>query len=243
MKNVAAWRPTKYVRTAQGLRASDDAHELAAASRLVGDILARTYDAALRAHARGRLLDLGCGQAPLFASYRDLVDDVVCVDRGLAPGAIDHLDRVCDLDEPLPFPDASFDTILCTDVLEHLRRPDAAVAEVARLLRSGGKLIVGVPFLYWIHEDPHDYHRYTEYKLRAWCAEHRLDVIALEPYGGAPEVLLDMTAKALGRSPWLSALHLRAGRAVSRTRAWRRLSRASARRFPLGYCLVAEARR
>lgn len=78
----------------------------------------------------GSILDVGCDQAPL----RKLVHQpfrYVGVD--LLPGAAD---AVVDLDrDPLPYPDQNFDTVLCTDVLEHLERCHAAFDEICRVSR------------------------------------------------------------------------------------------------------------
>ena len=61
---------------------------------------------------------------------------------------------------------------------------------LARVLRPGGKLLLCVPFFYWIHEEPHDYYRYTEFALARFCELSELKIICLEAYGGLPEVLL-----------------------------------------------------
>lgn len=58
-----------------------------------------------------------------------------------------------------------FDTILCTQVLEHVPNPFLAANELHRVLKPGGRLIVTVPFLNNYHMEPHDYWRYTEYGL------------------------------------------------------------------------------
>ena len=87
----------------------------------------------------------------------------------------DYLDATADLNEGIPFPDASFDTVLSSSVFEHLRRPQFAFEETARVLASGGALILHVPFYYWLHEEPHDYYRYTEYALRDLASGAGLD--------------------------------------------------------------------
>ncbi len=204
------------------------------------------YEDALRRHARGALLDLGCGKVPLFGIYRDLITDVVCVDWA-GRGEVSHLDFVVDLNGPIPLPNSGFDTILATDVLEHISRPAHLFREISRLLRPDGVLIAGVPFLYWIHEEPHDYYRYTEFALRQLCEESGVTVLSVEPYGGAPEVVLDTIAKTLsyGRlgtsvvGRWMAMAAVLIGQASVGSGVGRRLSRATARNFPMGYCLIA----
>lgn len=115
----------------------------------------------VRQNARGRVLDIGCA------------------DRWIEP----HLPEGClyiGLDYPatggslygarpevfadasnLPLPNASIDTVLLLEVLEHLRHPAQALSEIARVLRPGGKLLLTMPFLYPVHDAPHDYQRFT----------------------------------------------------------------------------------
>ena len=129
----------------------------------------RTMTRAIRAHARGRLLDMGCGYVPLYDAYRDLVSENICIDWQNTAHVNPYLDQMVDLTGALPFERGSFDTVLLTDVLEHIPEPTNLICEIARILRPGGKLILGVPFFYWLHEVPHDYYRYTEFALRRFC--------------------------------------------------------------------------
>ena len=66
----------------------------------------------------------------------------------------------------LPLMGQSVDCVICTEVLEHLPRPERCVAEIHRLLRDGGVALISVPFLYPTHADPYDYQRFTEDGLR-----------------------------------------------------------------------------
>jgi len=66
----------------------------------------------------------------------------------------------------LPFRDGSFDCILCTEVLEHLREPQKAINEMRRVLRDGGKLILTTRFIFPLHDTPDDFYRFTKYGLR-----------------------------------------------------------------------------
>ncbi len=65
----------------------------------------------------------------------------------------------------LPFLDGSIDTVTMLFTLEHFARPDKAIAEAARVLRAEGLLLMTVPFFYPMHDEPHDYQRFTKYGL------------------------------------------------------------------------------
>ncbi len=71
----------------------------------------------------------------------------------------------------LPFPDGSFDGVVCTGTLEHLRDPRKAVGELFRVLRPGGLAHIDVPFIQGYHPDPVDYWRFTVEGLRLLCSE------------------------------------------------------------------------
>jgi SAM-dependent methyltransferase len=230
--------------TPQGLRGSRDERYLGIGSRFFADILARHYERAIRAHTTGRLLDLGCGHVPLYGIYRNLVTENICVDWENTRHVNPLLDQTADLCEELPFAPASFDTVLMTDVLEHLPEPLPVIHHVAAVLRTGGKLILGVPFFYWLHEEPHDYYRYTEHALRRFCALAGLRIVELSSYGGLPEVLVDLTSKGITVLPPKLAKRLRPlHSALSRLGAlgpFRKLSEWTRFSVPLGYILIAE---
>ncbi len=237
MRNAQDWRPTKFVESPAGLRGSRDAVHLPASSLVTADAVARKYEQMLRDHAKGKLLDVGAGMAPLYGVYRNLVDEVICIDWSDSP----YVDVQANLNEPLPFEENSFDTVLITDVLEHLPKPQMMFDEAARVLKPRGKLLVGVPFFYWIHERPHDYHRYTRFMLEHLCEQAALSVVQIEATGGSPEVIADMICKHSSVVPMLGSLtgHVLAGA----MRLWplSALSEKTTTWYPLGYTLVAES--
>jgi SAM-dependent methyltransferase len=242
MKNIDRWRPTKFVRTRGGLRASRDTRQVARCSRLVADRIATACYHALRTHARGVLLDLGCGFAPLYEIYRERVSETVCVDWAETLHTNSHVDQVLDLNQPLPIDTSSFDTILLTDVLEHIAEPGQLMSEVARLLRPDGTLILTVPFMYWLHEEPHDYYRFTRFALERFCMVNELTVLELSAYGGLPEVLFDLAGKGADCVPKIGPIVARMCVAVSRVCGLgvvRKFSSWTSSSFPLGYLLVA----
>jgi SAM-dependent methyltransferase len=207
------------------------------------DNVAPYYERAIRAHAHGRLLDMGCGYVPLYETYRDLVSENICIDWQNTAHVNPYLDQMVDLTEALPFESGSFDTILLTDVLEHIPEPMNLMREIARILRPSGKLILGVPFFYWLHEVPHDYFRYTEFALGRFCEQSGLRVVEVVPYGGLPEVLLDLISKGLNFLPRPLAASLRPLHTIAsslcKTKPVRKLSERTRASVPLGYVLCA----
>jgi hypothetical protein len=111
---------------------------------------------------------------------------------------------------------------------------------MTRLLKPAGKIILGVPFLYWIHEAPHDYYRYTKFALENFCQRNGLKVLYLEPYGGAPEVVIDIVSKLVVYSRRRTKYWAAIAGAYMNSAVGQRLSANTRLEFPLGYCLVAE---
>jgi SAM-dependent methyltransferase len=239
MKSSHLWQPSKFVRTKRGLAASPDPKEVGIRSRIVVNLMAAAYDGVLTEHATGSLLDAGCGKVPLYEVYRDLVSEIVCLDWENTLHPNPHLDLQTDLNKEIPLPDEQFDTVIATDVLEHLTEPSLFWAEVTRVLRPSGKVIVGVPFLYWLHEQPHDHYRYTRYRLSAFCEENGLSVVYLEEYGGPLAVILDITGKNLPGDR-LAQVYQCCGRLLLSSRVGTYIERKRKERFPLGYCLIAQ---
>lgn len=112
----------------------------------------------LAAHATTeRILDVGGGRGP----YRKYFPNRVGFDIEGGPG----VDFVGDAHQLKPFKDGEFSHLLCTEVLEHLSDPAAAINEMYRVLKPGGKLILTTRFIFPIHNAPGDYFRFTKYGL------------------------------------------------------------------------------
>lgn len=246
MKNPESWTPTKFERTGEALRGSRDPGRLAATSRLSTDLQAEVWRRNLPLHARGVLADLGCGTVPLYGEYRDLVSETICIDWGNSLHRNIHLDYECDLTQRLPLADASVDTIVLADVLEHVPDPASVWREMYRIARPSAKALVCVPFLYPLHELPHDYFRYTEFGLRRLAESAGFSVVSIEAMGGAPEVVTNIVSKVMRRIPRVGTpLAVAAQGATSllrKTPIGRKISASTARNFPLSYFLVAQKR-
>lgn len=235
MKNTDKWVAKKFLRDRKG--------------RIIGTynhkIIANAYEPIIKKYSKGVLADIGCGEVPYYLFYKELISENVCVDWANSLHNISFLDYEADLNKPMDFLKSdSFDTVLCTDVLEHIHKPALLFSEMCRILKPGGHLIIAVPFLYWVHEAEHDYHRYTQYMLRQFCSENKMEIMELHAFGGLPEVLYDLVYKGYNyyRLPAKSLFYFfwrNLGTFLSKRSVVQRLSQSSRSTFPLGFILVA----
>ena len=150
------------------------------------DALARVVGELARGLSGAVVIDVGCGQSP----YRALVahfPNYIGLDSPGHPDSGERPDVLGDAGE-LPFRSASADAVLCTEVIEHVVDPVRVLWEAQRVLKPGGSLILSVPFTWHLHDEPHDYWRFTEYGLRLLCERagfHVETVRATNHYSGA----------------------------------------------------------
>lgn len=244
MKNCDEWQPSKFILKRGRLVASRDKNEFGIQSRLIGDLTAEFYYENLKIHAKGKLLDLGCGKVPLYRVYKEYITENVCVDWENTLHKNEYLDFECDLTKKLPFEDREFDTIILSDVLEHIPNPLELWKEMARILAVNGKIIMNVPFYFWIHEAPHDYYRYTEFALRRFIEDSNLNLVKLERKGGVIEIVAMLLAKHFLWKP-LFGVPLAIGvdfitKIFVHTDLGKKISEKTSEACPLAYCLIAE---
>lgn len=89
--------------------------------------------------------------------------------------------------ESLPLSSSCLDYIIAFDVLEHIKRPQAALLEIERTLKAKGKVLIRIPFLYPIHDAPHDYTRLTEFGLKNLFSTTKLKILNFSPIGSPIE--------------------------------------------------------
>ncbi len=152
----------------------------------------------------------------LAQSATGRVLDIGCADRWVEP----HLSSDCHyigLDYPvtgqhmygsrpdifadasaIPLADESVDTVIILEVMEHLRRPSEALQEIARILRPQGTLLLSMPFLYPIHDAPHDYQRLTMHGIARDAEAVGLRIDSLAPNLGSAETAGLIVSLALG---------------------------------------------
>jgi SAM-dependent methyltransferase len=244
MKNIEHWKPSKFVLKNGKLQASRNELEVSVSSRFAADLVAVQYDEHLKNHVRGKLVDLGCGKVPLYESYKKFASACTCADWESSIHQNPFLDITCDLNAPLPFGSEEFDTVILSDVLEHIAKPEALWNEMFRILKPGGKIILNVPFFYKLHETPHDYFRYTKYALQNFALSAGLKLILLKEIGGLPEILTDLSAKFSYHTPlvgkYLSIGLQQLARLLMHFSIGKKLSEKTKEHFPLGYFMIVE---
>jgi SAM-dependent methyltransferase len=155
-----------------------------------------------QAVAGGRVLDVGCGDRP----YAQIFPGAVGFD---VPGN-EHADLHGSL-ESIPVEDESFDVVLCTQVLEHVDDPAAAVRELHRVVAPGGRVLASTHGVMLYHPNPQDLWRWTHTGLqRLFENEANWESVAVEPGAGSAECLAMLVGNYLhlfakrARAAWLA---------------------------------------
>jgi predicted SAM-dependent methyltransferase len=132
----------------------------------------------------GDVLVIGAGKVP-YRRMMPSAKSLCCTDIAEADG----IDLVVDA-HSIPFEQSSFDAIVAIEVFEHLREPQKAAAEIYRVLREGGSLLVTVPFMFHVHGDPFDYHRFTKWGLEELFKD--FSSVRIIPFGNRLQVFSDI---------------------------------------------------
>jgi SAM-dependent methyltransferase len=144
---------------------------------------------AARLEAGSRVLDLGGKRFPKRGRFQIEQYDVRVRYANLSA---EHRPDVQTDASNLPFKDASFDAVICAEMLEHVRDPVSVMRESFRVLRGRGVLLITVPFLFPIHADPYDYCRYTDYYWKENLERLGFTDVAVEPQGLFWSVAVEM---------------------------------------------------
>lgn len=198
----------------------------------------------LTTRARGRFLDAGAGTQPFRALVEPLVDTYIAYDIEARTEQVDLLGSVEDMGAVA---DSSVDTVLCSEVLEHVPHPPAAIAEFARIVRPGGTLLLTVPFLARLHEEPYDFYRYTRHGLRVLLDDGGFDIDEVVETGSLFSFVGHQFSVALLGLTWHRPRLRRVTTVLNRALVVRpavSLDRLTGmgRLLPLGYVVVASRR-
>jgi len=132
-------------------------------------------------YIHGNCIDIGCGDMP----YKDIIMDIVSrYDTLDIERHVPEVKFLCDVHNMNIISDNSYDSALCLEVLEHVMNPFQAVSEIYRILKKDGTLILTVPHLSRLHDEPYDYFRYTKYGLQSLLESVGFEILRIVPRGG-----------------------------------------------------------
>lgn len=154
--------------------------------------------AALADFATGRLVDVGCGVKPYASFLAGRVSEHIGVDlpdgeHGTA--AVDQIGTAYATEQP----DAAAETVLMSQVFEHLEEPAQALRECYRILAPGGHLVLSTNFAWHLHEEPRDFYRYSPHGLRYLFEQAGFEVVDVRAVSGTWFLLFQESAYAVRR--------------------------------------------
>ena len=129
-------------------------------------------------YVNGKTLDFGAGSAKYKQIIKEKTGEYLAFDMFSGP----NIDVVGDASNTL-FPEENFDTIISTQLLEHVERPWLVIKEIRRILKRGGVCILTAPFINPSHNDPGDYFRYTTSGIKSLFKNENFEIIECDSYG------------------------------------------------------------
>lgn len=138
-------------------------------------------------HIRGQVLDLGAGSA----RYKEIISSRALKYRSCDAVKNKNIDDICDVLN-LQYPEESFDTVISTQVMEHVKNPYRIATEIYKVLKPGGHVIITAPFLIPFHADPDDYFRFTPSGLSEIFKGSGFEIVESGRYGGFFMVVSEM---------------------------------------------------
>ncbi len=159
----------------------------------------------------GTLLDFGCGSKPYHSLFH--VEKYIGIDFE-NPGHShenEHIDFFYD-GENIPFENHSFDSILCTEVVEHIFNIEVVLKELNRVLKPGGKILITCPFVWNEHEIPHDFARYSKFGIKHIFEKYGFEMINYEASGNFITTifqLINLYFFQLAKGKWYKIMPIR----------------------------------
>lgn len=144
---------------------------------------------AINNFTKGKLLDLGCGNKPYKEWYQPLATETTGCDATQSTEQL--VDTIC-LATDLPYDTNSFDTVISTQVLEHVYDHHSMIKEAYRVLKPQGNIILTVPFTWELHEEPYDFFRISKHGLKELFEEAGFEINYIKANGGKWAAMFQM---------------------------------------------------
>lgn len=148
---------------------------------------------------KGRLLDFGCGNKP-YKHYLK-VDAYIGID--IQKIGHDHSQEQIEIfydGKTIPLESASFDSVFSSEVFEHVFNLNDILKEINRVLKTGGNLLITLPFVWYEHETPHDYARYTSFGIKYILEQNGFEIVTIEKSSNFTETVFQIIAAWLYHS-------------------------------------------
>jgi SAM-dependent methyltransferase len=177
---------------------------------LVYEPLFRDLEECVAKYAKGKVLDIGCGNKPYESMFSGKISSYTGCD--VVQSSENKVDVICEATS-IPLGNENFDTIFSTQTIEHVADHQALVNEAFRLLKPGGYFILSGPMYWPLHEEPHDYFRFTKHGFRHILEKAGFSVEEIRSNGGKwlllGQVILHTMPARLTRWKWMRRLHNR----------------------------------
>lgn len=149
----------------------------------------------IQRYGKGSVLDLGCGNKPYQKWFTGIESYTGC---DVVQSSQNCVDILCEA-TAVPVAEATYDTVISTQVIEHVAEPHQMVAEAYRLLKPGGHLIISSNMYWPLHEEPYDFFRFTKYGFKHMLEKAGFTVVDIIPNGGKWAVFGQVFFKTI---PW-----------------------------------------
>jgi SAM-dependent methyltransferase len=137
---------------------------------------------AIETYATGKLLDIGCGNKPYEIWCKEFVSEYIGCD--IVQSSSNRVDVLSPANN-IPIESESFNTVLSTQVIEHVEDHQGLANEAYRLLKQDGYFIVSGPMYWNLHEEPYDFFRFTKHGFKYILEKAGFEVCEIVSNGGA----------------------------------------------------------
>lgn len=157
-------------------------------------------------YCSGLVVDIGAGRCKYKSLITQYAQGYIAIDNLASEyqykqGEGLRIDVIGDVLK-LAFKDEAFDTVICTEVIEHVPAPFVLMSELSRITRKGGNVLLSTGWVAPYHQEPKDYYRFSKDAFRYLCHRHGLEMIELIPKGKAFTLMLYFPLRMLElRSP------------------------------------------